>query len=106
MCEAIYFVINSQEANSKIFLLADREPISTRDMISQLRLGAGLNPTQLPVPPRLLRVTLDLLGRGDIWDKVGGNLVVSTDPLQSLGFEWPIAIRDGLYALGQSNRRL
>jgi UDP-glucose 4-epimerase len=106
MCDAIYFVINSQQANRKIFLLADRDPISTRDMISQLRLGAGLSSTQVPVPPRLLRATLELLGRGDIWDKVGGNLVVSTDPLQSLGFEWRIEIRDGLYALGQSSRRL
>jgi nucleoside-diphosphate-sugar epimerase len=104
MCEAIHFVLNSQEATNRTFLLADREPISTSDLVSQLRLGAGLNATQMPVPPILLRATLQLLGRGYMWDKIAGNLVVSVASLEDIGFQWRVKTRDGLYGLGELSR--
>jgi nucleoside-diphosphate-sugar epimerase len=104
MYEAIYFVLNSNAATNKTFLLADREPVSTSDLVTQLRLGAGLNATQIPVPPVLLRTALQLLGRGDMWDKIAGNLVASVAKLEAIGFQWRTKTREGLYALGEFSR--
>jgi len=104
MCAAIDFVLTSPSATNSTFLLSDREPISTRDLVSQLRSGAGLSTTQIPVPPVLLRKTLQLLGRGDMWEKLAGNLVTSVAKLEAAGFHWRVNTRDGLYALGRVSR--
>jgi nucleoside-diphosphate-sugar epimerase len=101
MCDAIYFGLHSSAATNKTFLVADCQPISTSELVSQLRLGAGLNPTQLPIPPMLLRGMLQFLRRGDVWEKVAGNLVASVAKLEGIGFQWRIKSRDGLYALGE-----
>lgn len=100
MFEAIFFVLNSNAAINQTLLLADQEPISTREMVAQLRSGAGLGNAQIPIPSVLFKAVLQILGRGEMWAKIAGNLVVSVTKLESLGFQWRVTTRDGLYALG------
>jgi UDP-glucose 4-epimerase len=100
MCEAVHFALNSNSALNNVFLVADRDPISTSDMVKQLRMGAGLKPRQLPVPPQILFSLLRLAGRGDIEDKIAGDLIASVAKLEKLGFRWCVNSREGLLALG------
>ena len=53
--------------------------------------------------PLLLSGALHMLGRGELWDKIAGDLVVSVDKLAKLGFKWLTNTQDALRALGASH---
>lgn len=88
MCEAVSFVLNLDEALKQVFILSDPEPVSIAEIIYLLRSGAGLSGNSLPVPPILLATALRLLGRGELWMKLGENLVASVVKLERFGFRW------------------
>ena len=100
MCDAVEFVIGSDAALNQLFLLSDPEPVSIAEIVSLIRSGAGLSPHGLRVPPALLAGALHLLRRGELWEKIAGDLVVSVDKLAGLGFKWRTNTQDALRALG------
>ena len=102
MCDAVGFVLRADAAHNQVLLLADEEPISTAEIVSLLRSGAGLSLAPLRVPPSILFGVLTLLGRGEMPAKIGGQLVASVAKLRRLGFRWRISTPDGLRALGTS----
>jgi nucleoside-diphosphate-sugar epimerase len=100
MCEAVNFALNSHAALKQIFILSDPEPISMAEIIILLRSGSGLNGGGLRVPPVLLSTALRLLGRHEIWQKIGENLVTSVAKLERFGFQWRTSSSDALRRLG------
>jgi nucleoside-diphosphate-sugar epimerase len=104
MCQAVRFALETKAAVGQTFLLADPEPISVAEMVRLLREGAGMAGGGLRVPPTVLSALLRLLGRGDLWEKIAGELVVSVEKLKRFGFEWKVETRDGLRALGATSR--
>jgi UDP-glucose 4-epimerase len=104
MCQAVRFALETKAAVGQTFLLADPEPISVAEMVQLLREGAGMRGGGLRVPPTVVSALLRLLGRGDLWEKIAGNLVVSVEKLRKFGFEWKVETRDGLRALGARSR--
>ena len=105
MCEAVDFALNSDTALKQIFILSDPEPISMAEMIILLRSGSGLNGRGLRVPPVLLSTALRLLGRHEIWQKIGENLVTSVAKLERFGFRWRTNTSDALRRLGTQYAR-
>lgn len=103
MCDAVDFVLTSDAARNQIFLLSDPEPISVAEMVAFIRLGAGLGGGGIPVPPALMSTMLTLLGRRELWDKIGGNLITSVAKLGRMGFQWKINTPEGLRALGAAS---
>ncbi len=100
MCDAIHFVLRSSAASNKTFLLADREPISTSDMVAHLRLGAGLGARQTPVPPVVFQAILRLVAAATY----GKDRRKSSRIRRALGttwIEWRIKTKEGLRALGE-----
>jgi hypothetical protein len=105
MCEAVDFALDSHGALKQIFILSDREPISMAEMIILLRSGSGLNGRGLRVSPVLLSTALRLLGRHEIWQKIGENLVTSVAKLERFGFRWRTNTSDALRRLGTQYAR-
>jgi UDP-glucose 4-epimerase len=58
----------------------------------------------IPVPPGLLGAALKLVGRGDMWERLSGDLVVSTARIKALGYRPMIAPADALAALGRDEQ--
>lgn len=102
MCEAVNFALNSNAAVGQAFNLSDPEPVSMADIICLLRSGAGLRASAPHVSPILLGTVLRLLGRRELWMKVGEDLVVSTAKLRSFGFQWKSDTFAALPKLGEA----
>jgi UDP-glucose 4-epimerase len=92
--------LNSDAALKQLFILSDPEPVSMAEIIYQLRRGAGLKGAGLRVPPILLSTGLRLLGRHDLWLKMGENLVTSVAKLKRFGFRWSTGTKEALCRLG------
>lgn len=105
LCDAVDFVLTSDAVLNQIYILSDPEPISIAEMVTLIRAGAGLSGDGIPVPPALMSGVLSVLGRGELWEKIGGNLVASAAKLRRSGFRWRINTRDGMRALGAAYTR-
>ena len=90
MCQAVRFALETEAAVGQTFLLADPEPISVAEMVRLLREGAGMRGGGLRVPPAVLSALLRLFGRGDLWEKIASDLVVSVEKLRKFGFQWKV----------------
>ena len=99
LAAAIDTVLRAPEPLRRPLIVADPEPLSLPDMITALRAGLGRPPGLLPVPAALLGAALRLTGRGEMWERVAGSLVVNPAALISLGWRPPIETRAGLAAL-------
>jgi UDP-glucose 4-epimerase len=103
LAEAVALALTSDDLVGGTFLVADATPVTVADILAHLRRGAGRAPALVPVPPRLLGVALRLMGRGDMWERLSGDLVVSTARLQALGYRPPLAPAEALQALGKES---
>ncbi len=84
---AIVHCLTSPQVSGKTFLVADIAAMSVAEIVSALRFGlkrkAGL--FGLPVAP--LKLAARLAGKGDAWERLDGDLVVSTEALRETGFK-------------------
>ena len=81
--------------------LADTEPMILAAMIAELRRGMGVPGPALRLPESLIRAPLRLIGRSDIWERIGCDLIVEPTGLRDLGFEFRHSARAALQALGR-----
>jgi len=82
-------------------IVADAEPLTVPEMIAAMRQGFGRKPGLIPVPPRLIETALRTAGRGEVYERHAGSLIVSPAALTRLGWVPPIAPRVGLAALAR-----
>ena len=86
LLSAISFALADGAAVRETFLVADPEPVTFAELVAALRTGLG-RPTRLvPLPMSSVRATLRLMGREDIWERLGGTLVV--DPSKFICAGW------------------
>ena len=103
LSEAVVFALTNEALLRGTFLVADATPLSFADILTHLRRGAGRAPGLVPVPPSLLARGLKLVGRGEIWDRLGGDLAVSTARIEALGYRPALTSADALAALGAAD---
>jgi len=84
------------------YIVADDGPVSLADMISIMRIACGRRPRLYALPPALFSAPLWLIGRGDLWERIGGTLVVDTAKLRATGWRPVIDTRAGLAAMAQA----
>ncbi len=85
-------------AANQTFLVSDGEDLSTADLLR--RLGRVMDkPARLvPVPPSLLQLGANLLGKGDMAQRLLGNLQVDIDHTRNtLNWSPPISVDEGLW---------
>ncbi|MFN7120413.1 MAG: UDP-glucose 4-epimerase family protein [Hydrogenophaga sp.] len=89
--------IDHPAAANQTFLVSDGEDLSTADLLR--RLGHAMNkPARLfPVPPLLLQLGANLLGKGDMAQRLLGNLQVDISHTRdTLNWSPPISVDEGL----------
>jgi nucleoside-diphosphate-sugar epimerase len=87
----------STQAANQVFLVADGKDISITTLLHKVARAAGCPNRLLPVPPRLLRVTANLLGKNAIVHRLLDNLQVdATKARELLGWRPSVSIDEQL----------
>jgi len=95
---AVQFVLGNPATLGEVYLLADTVPFTVSEIFTMLRKAQGRRPGMFYVPPVLLRAGL-AVSRRDLWQRMGGDLVVDTGKLQALGWRPAVDTYDGIVAM-------
>lgn len=90
-------------AANQLFLISDGEDISTKNLVRTLASGMGRKAMLLPIPARLLKLALKLLGRDALHDQLCGSLEIDSSKARNL-LSWypPKSITVSLEAAGKA----
>ncbi|MBR0780644.1 NAD-dependent epimerase/dehydratase family protein [Bradyrhizobium iriomotense] len=83
-------------SNFEIFLVADREQVSTPEFIERLGQAAGKAPRLFRVPPDLLGMLLNVMGRQDTHDSLIGSLELNISKAIATGWQPEVSLDEGL----------
>ena len=84
-------------AANQTFLVSDGEDLSTADLLRRLGKAMSRQARLFPVPPALLQVGANLLGKGEVSQRLLGNLQVDiSHTRETLGWTPPITVDEGL----------
>jgi UDP-glucose 4-epimerase len=86
MADAVVFTLNSRATIGETYIVADAVPVTLADIVAALRKGAGRAPLLFPLPPAVFRTAARLIGRSDLWDRLGGELIASPARLTAVGW--------------------
>jgi nucleoside-diphosphate-sugar epimerase len=84
------------------YLAADPDPLTVAEMLSTLRAALGRPPRLIALPRGLIAQPLRLIGRSDLWQRLGGSLTVDPGRLLSAGWRPVNDTRAGLIAMAQA----
>ena len=96
---AIQFALQTPSAKGDTYIVADPRPLTLAEIVSALRAGQGRRPGLLPIPPALIALAANAMGRGDDWQRIGGAMVVDPAKLVLAGWRPAVDTRSGLAAL-------
>ena len=103
LIDLITTCIDHPAAANQIFLVSDGEDLSTTELLNRLGQALGKPARLLPVPPKLLETTLNLLGKQAIAQRLCGNLQIDmTHTCQTLNWKPPVSIDEALYQTAQA----
>ena len=83
-------------SNFEVFLVADREQVSTPEFIERLAMASGKNPRLFGMSPELLSSLLNLLGRQDTHDSLIGSLELNVSKALATGWQPAVTLDEGL----------
>lgn len=83
-------------SNFEIFLVADREQVSTPEFIARLARAAGKNSRLFGMPQDLLSTLLRVMGREDTQDSLIGSLELNLSKVTATGWQPQVSLDEGL----------
>lgn len=83
-------------SNFEIFLVADREQVSTPEFIERLAKASGKNPRLFGMPPDLLSKLLIVTGRQETHDSLIGSLELNVSKAIATGWQPQVTLDGGL----------
>ena len=94
------FIVTSlthPQAANQTFLVSDGQDLSTTELVRGMAQAAGVPTRFLPVPVWALQAGASLLGKGDVVQRLCGNLQVDISKARSfLGWVPPLSVEEGL----------
>lgn len=105
LASAIAHSLRAPRAAGGTFFVADAEPVSVARMIAHLRAGLGRGPGLVRLPLAPVGLALRLIGRGDAWARIAGDLVVDTSSLRATGWQPPQTTAEALAAAIRADER-
>jgi UDP-glucose 4-epimerase len=97
---ALRFVLSAPQTIGGTYVVADPGiPPSIGELIAMMREAQGRRPRLVPIPPALVELPLRLLGRGELWRRLGGDLRVDPGKLIAAGWKPPEDTRTGIAAM-------
>ena len=89
--------ITHPEAANQTFLVSDGQDLSTTELVRGMAQAAGVPARLLPVPVWALQAGALLLGKGDVVQRLCGNLQVDISKARNLlGWVPPVSVEEGL----------
>ena len=83
---AILFVLQTPATRGETYLVADPQPVAFADIVTAFRTARGRPPALFNFPPRLIELAARVSGGPDLWDRLGGELVVYPGKLIAAGW--------------------
>lgn len=99
---AIHSALRLPAARGETYIVADPAPLTLAEIVGALREGEGRAPGLLPVPPLLIALAANALGRAEEWRRLGGPMIADPGKLLAAGWKPTIESRAGLMALTRS----
>jgi nucleoside-diphosphate-sugar epimerase len=97
------FVLGEPAGRGETYVVADPGPaLPLADIVATLRKAQRRRPLLLPLPTDFVEIPLRLIGRADLWERFGGDLVVDPGKLIAAGWRPAHDTRAGLAALLQA----
>ena len=97
LVDFIITCINHPQAANQTFLVSDGQDMSTTELVRGMAQAAVVPSRLLPVPVWALQVGASLLGKGDVVQRLCGNLQVDISKARSLlGWVPPVSVEVGL----------
>lgn len=97
LVDFILTCITHPQAVNQTFLVSDGQDLSTTELVRGMARSAGVPARLLPVPMWALQVGASLLGKGDVVQRLCGNLQVDASKARSLlGWVPPVSVEEGL----------
>jgi UDP-glucose 4-epimerase len=84
------------KSNFEIFLVADKEQVSTPEFIARLARASGKNPLLFGMSPKLLASLLGMIGRQDTHDSLIGSLELNVSKAIATGWQPEVSLDEGL----------
>jgi nucleoside-diphosphate-sugar epimerase len=97
LVDLIVECVHQPVAAGHTFLASDGDDLSTVDLVRRLGQAMGVRARLLPCPPRLLALGAGVMGRGDQWERISGNLQVQIERTRRV-LRWnpPVTVNEGL----------
>lgn len=97
LVDFILCCVANPAAGNQTFLIADKESISTPQMLRYLSWGMGKRVVLLPVPVGLMRFSAKLLGREALFNQLCGSLEVDASKARDLlGWTPPVSVEEAM----------
>ncbi|SIO38555.1 UDP-glucose 4-epimerase [Bradyrhizobium erythrophlei] len=84
---AVALAVTNARTRGETFIVADPTPLSVADVIARHRTSLGRPPWLVPVPERLLELSLKAIGQGALWQRIGCPLVARPKKLLATGWK-------------------
>lgn len=97
LVDIIVTCINHPAAANQIFLVSDDEDLSTSGLLDRMALALGRPSKLIGVPPALIIIGANLVGRADIAQRLCGSLQADIKKTKDLlGWSPPVSVDEGL----------
>jgi len=97
LVDFIVTCITHPQAANQTFLVSDGQDLSTTELVRGMAQAAGVPARLVPVPVWVLQTGASLLGKGDVVQRLCGNLQVDISKARSLlGWVPPASVEEGL----------
>lgn len=99
LVDLIVTCVTRDEAVGQTLLVSDGEDLSTAELVRRTARALGVPARLLPIPAGALALAARLVGRADLWQRLGGTLQVDSMPTRQL-LNWtpPVSVDEGLRA--------
>ncbi len=84
---AVATALSNPRARGETFIVSDPTPVTVADLISRHRASLGRRAWLMPVPEGWIRVSLEVIGQGTTWERIGRPLVAPPKKLLDIGWE-------------------
>ena len=103
LVDLITTCIDHPAATSQTFMISDGEDVSTTELLRRIGWALGISTYLWPVPPTLLQAGAQLLNKGDVAQRLLGNLQVDvSQTCQTLDWNPPVSVDEGIQRTVQS----
>jgi len=97
LVDFIFTCITHPQAANQTFLVSDGQDLSTNELVRGMARASGVPARLMPVPVWALQAGASLLGKGDVVQRLCGNLQVDiSKACNLLGWMPPVSVEEGL----------